>query len=331
MSAPCDDPAVLAGFLDALGLGEAGRTPLAGDASTRRYQRLTPAGRPPLILMQAPHPETELLPFDAVAGLLRPLGLSVPAVVAADAASGLLLMEDFGDATFSGALDGGAEAAPLYRLATDVLITLHRGFDGATLPVYDADAFVAQVLLLPEQVFPMKAAPYSEFETAWRAVMPAALGGPSSLLLRDYHAGNLMHLPERPGVGACGLLDFQDAGIGPAAYDLISLLEDARRDLPPELDNAMIEYYLSAFPDLDRAAFRRACTVLGAIRHTRVIAVFLRLARRGKPAYLQHLPRVWRHLDRHLAEPELAPVARWFQRHLPPDQRDGLFVAEPKT
>ena len=331
MTARCDDATVLARFLADQGLSAARRTPLTGDASTRRYQRLHPAGRRSLILMQAPHPTAELLPFIEIAGLLAPLGLSVPAIIAADAEAGLLLLEDFGDATFSGALDRGADPEPLYRLATDVLITLHRGFRDTIGPLYDAEAFVAQVMLLPELVFPMKSSVYSDFETAWRAVMPAALGGPTTLLLRDYHAGNLMHLPERPGVRACGLLDFQDAGIGPAAYDVISLVEDARRDLPPGLANAMIEHYLSAFSDLDRVAFRRAGTVLAAIRHTRVIAVFLRLARRGKPGYLPYLPRVWRLLDRHLAEPALAPVARWFERHLPADQRPRLPVTEPKS
>ena len=125
---------------------------------------------------------------------------------------------------------------------------------------------------------------------------------------------------------ACGLLDFQDAGAGPAAYDLISLIEDARRDLSPALAEAVFEHYLAAFPALDRAGFRAAAAVLAAVRHTRVIAVFLRLARTGKPGYLQHLPRLWRYLDRHFVRPELAPVAGWFARHLPPGRCDGLIT-----
>ncbi len=327
---PCDDPARLAAFLAPLGLAGAPRRPLTGDASSRRYQRLELEGRPPLILMQAPDPARELLPFADIAGRLAPLGLSVPEIVAMDTASGLLLLEDFGDRTFTAALDRGDDPAPLYRLATELLITLHRSaVDLAGLPVFDGAAFLAQVLLLPEMVFPAGPACRQEFESAWQAVMPLALAGPSSLLLRDYHAGNLMHLPERPGVRACGLLDFQDAGAGPAAYDLISLIEDARRDLPAGLGEALVSQYFNAFPELDRPAFRTAAHVLAAIRHTRVIAVFLRLARTGKPGYLQHLPRLWRYLDHHLTRPELAPVAGWFARHLPPDRRDTL-ITEPK-
>ena len=327
----CDDPARLAAFLAPLGLGGAARRPVTGDASSRRYQRIVPEGRAPLILMQAPDPARELLPFIEIAGRLAAAGLSVPEILAADPAAGLLLLEDFGSETFSAALDGGADPAPLYRLATDVLIALHRSaVDVAGLPVFDQSAFLAQVTLLPEMVFPGDARIHFDFETSWRAVLPSALAGPSSLLLRDYHAGNLMRLAGRPGVRACGLLDFQDAGAGPAAYDLISLIEDARRDLPDALAQALFEHYLAAFPALDRAAFRAAAGVLAAIRHTRVIAVFLRLARNGKPEYLRHLPRVWGYLDRHLALPELAPVAGWFARHLPPDRRADI-ITEAKS
>jgi len=327
---PCDDPARLTAFLAALGLAGAERRPVTGDASCRRYQRILPEGRPPLILMQAPDPARELVPFVDLAGRLAAVGLSVPEIVAADAEAGLLLLEDFGNKTFSALLDRGDDPAPLYRLATDLLIALHQSaVDTAGLPLFDDGAFLAQVTLLPEMAFPGDGAIRYEFEMAWRAVMPLALAGPASLLLRDYHAGNLMHLPERPGVRACGLLDFQDAGAGPAAYDLISLIEDARRDLPPELAENLIERYLAAFPALDRAGFRAAATVLAAIRHTRVIAVFLRLARTGKPGYLRHLPRLWRYLDRHLTRPELAPVAGWFARHLPAERR-AILITEQK-
>ena len=324
---PCDEPERLAAFLAPLGLARAERRPLAGDASSRRYQRICPEGRPRLILMQAPDPARELVPFVDIAGRLAAVGLSVPEIVAADAEAGLLIQEDFGNETFSAALDAGADPGPLYRLATDLLIALHRSaVDVSGLPAFDGAAFLAQVMLLPEMVFPADADCRCEFETAWRAVLPLALTGPSSLLLRDYHAGNLMHLPGRPGVRACGLLDFQDAGAGPAAYDLISLIEDARRDLPPDLAETLFERYLAAFPALDHGAFRVAAHGLAAIRHTRVIAVFLRLARTGKPGYLQHLSRLWRYLDRHLARPELAPLAEWFARHLPPARRDQIIM-----
>ncbi|MEI6556935.1 MAG: phosphotransferase [Rhodospirillaceae bacterium] len=324
---PCDDPARLAAFLGALGLAGAECRPLTGDASSRRYQRILGAGRPPLILMQAPDPARELVPFVAIAGRLAGAGLSVPGILAADADAGLLLLEDFGDETFTARLGRGADPASLYALATDVLITLHQSaISTAGLPLFDEAAFLAQVMLLPEIVFPLGSNCHFEFEMAWRAVLPLGLAGPSSLLLRDYHAGNLMHLPHRPGVRACGLLDFQDAGAGPAVYDLISLIEDARRDLPAALGEQLFARYLAAFPALDGAALRTACGVLAAVRHTRVIAVFLRLARTGKPGYLQHLPRLWRYLDRRLTQPELAPLAGWFSRHLPPDRRAQLIT-----
>ncbi len=324
---PCADPNRVAAFLAPFGLETAPRHPLAGDASCRRYQRITPQTGPSLILMQAPDPTRELVPFVAIAQRLAPLGLSVPKIIAVDADAGLLLQEDFGAETFTGALDRGAAPAPLYRLATLALITLHRSaIDTAGLPVFDSAAFLAQVALLPDMIFPGNDAVRLEFEAAWRAVMPLALAGPTSLLLRDYHAGNLMHLPERPGAAACGLLDFQDAGSGPAAYDLVSLVEDARRDLPEDLAREVIAFYLAAFPALDRSTFLVAGTVLAAIRHTRVIAVFLRLARAGKRGYLQHVTRLWCYLDRHLAQPELAPVAGWFNHHLPPARRAILIT-----
>ena len=323
----CDDPQHLAAFLEPLGLAAAERLPLTGDASSRRYQRLRPAEGPSLILMQAPDPARELVPFVDIAARLKAVELSVPTIMAADASAGLLLLEDFGDQTFAAALDGGADLVPLYHLATDLLIALHRSpVDTAGLPRFDAAAFLAQLLLLPEMVFPGDERCRSEFETAWRAVLPMAVAGPQSLLLRDYHAGNLMMLPERPGVRACGLLDFQDAGAGPIAYDLVSLAEDARRDLPRGFAAFLIGYYLSAFPNVEAPAFVYSASVLAAVRHTRVIAVFLRLARVGKPGYLRHLPRLWRYLDSHLALRYLKPVADWFARYLPPDQRDHLVT-----
>jgi aminoglycoside/choline kinase family phosphotransferase len=328
VTAPCACPEQVDRFLAAQGLSGAGRQPLAGDASSRRYQRLFRTGGAPLILMQAPDPARELLPFVTVAGLVRPLGLSVPEIYAVDAEAGLMLLEDFGDATFSASLDRGAGPAPLYGLAVDALVTLHRAFavgpEAAALPVFDGPRFLDQAGLFAQRVpvavtgRPLEAKAHFAYETAWRAVLPHALSRPT-LLLRDFHAGNLMALPQRPGVRACGLLDIQDAGIGPAAYDLVSLIEDARRDLEPALAAALVDRYLRAFPELEPAAFHRGWSVLAALRHTRVIAVFLRLAGQGKRGYLAHLPRLWRYLAGHLEQPELAPLAGWFDRHLPLD------------
>ncbi len=330
---PCHDTRILEWFLARHGLADAERRPLAGDASTRRYQRLIPKEGRSLILMQAPDPALELVPFIVVAERLRTLGLSVPDIHAVSPDDGLMLLEDFGDASFTLALDQGADPGPLYRLAVDVLIQVHRSpppQPDATWhpPVFDAERFLSQAHLFVDMLVPgADEAAYTAFETAWRSVLPGALERPT-LLLRDYHAGNLMHLPDRPGVAACGLLDFQDAGIGPAVYDLVSLIEDARRDLSPSLAASLIDQYLAAFPDLDREAFARGWAVLAALRHSRVIAVFLRLAERGKPGYLGHLPRVWRTLEGHLAHPGLAPVAAWIDRYLPAQARAGSFIAE---
>ena len=199
------------------------------------------------------------------------------------------------------------------------------------LPRYDPDWMLSDAALFLEtaigdEVEPAMAA---EFEAAWRGPLEEATQGPAVLCLRDFHAGNLMWLAARgdggygtSGVGRIGLLDFQDARLGPAAYDLVSLLQDARRDLGAGLEAAMVARYLGASPDLDENLFRAAYAILGAQRAVRIIGVFHRLARRdGKPAYLAHLPRVWRHLDANLAHPALAPVRAWFERWVPPRVR----------
>ncbi len=327
-------------FLATHGLADVPRRPLAGDASARRYFRLEPAGRPTLILADSPFPDADVRPFIAVGGLLSDLGFSVPEILASAPEDGQLLLEDFGDHTFSRLLDGGADAGALYGLATDVLIALHRRFatdrddDATPLPCYDAARLIDQVMLFADAYLPvalgrpLAASARDALEDAWRAVVPAAFALPQTLILRDYHVDNLMRLPARPGVGACGLLDFQSAGHGPIGYDLVSLIEDTRRDVPRALADAMVERYFAAFPTLDRGRFLVACDVLGAIRHARVIGIFAKIARCGRRGYLRHLPRVWRQLSGRLARPALAPVAAWFDRHLPPDRRGGWALPE---
>lgn len=326
-------------FLSRHGLAGAGRRPLVGDASARRYERLrAPDGRK-LILTDTPTPKDDLAPFIAIGDALARLGFSVPAVLAAEVDEGLAILEDFGDGTFSRLLEAGEGADGLYALATDVLVELHRRFDpkdaaALSLPVYGADLFREQVMLFADVYMPvatgrpLAAQDRAALEAAWAGVIADACAGPLSLLLRDYHVDNLMRL-DRPGVAAAGLLDFQNAGLGPVAYDLLSLLEDARRDVPVELAARMVERYVSAFPDLDRAAFGRSYAVLGAVRHARIVGIFTRLALRDrKRAYLVHLPRVWRLLEGQLAKPDLAPVAAWFDRHLPRELRADFVIPE---
>jgi aminoglycoside/choline kinase family phosphotransferase len=326
-------------FLARHGLARVRCQSLAGDASARRYLRLRPARQPPLILMDTPFPEADIVRFGAIGAILAGIGLSVPATIAADTGLGLALIEDFGDDTFDRRLAAGADPLPLYALAIDALVALHRRFHpemcGALdLPVFDARRFVDQVMLFADVHMPLATgrplapADRQAFEAAWMAVVEPACAGPASLLLRDYHVGNLMVLA-RDGERAAGLLDFQDAGLGPVAYDLVSLLEDARRDVPDAVAPAMLERYLAAFPTIDAAAFRRTTAVLAAVRHTRIVAIFERLAvEQGKRGYLCHLPRVWRCLEARLRDPALTPVAGWFAAHVPAASRTGHIVAE---
>jgi len=327
----------IAEFLAAAGWGSAERRTLAGDASFRRYDRLVRDGEP-AVLMDAPPPQEDVRPFLAVAAILHRIELSAPAILASDVAAGLLLLEDLGDGTYTRLLAAGADEAALYALAVDALIALQRRFDPATtqLPPYDETRLLAEAALLVDWYLPAMTgeatsdALRESYLDAWRAVLPFAAGAAPTLVLRDYHVDNLLHLPQRPGVAACGLLDFQDAVLGPASYDLVSLLEDARRDVAPELAEQMIERYLAAFPAVDEAAFRASYAVLGAQRNCKIVGIFTRLWRRdGKPQYLPHLARVWRLIEHDLSHPALAPVAGWLSRNIPselrgiPPRRDG--------
>jgi aminoglycoside/choline kinase family phosphotransferase len=310
-------------FLDEAGWGEAERGRLAGDASFRHYDRLR-RGAESAVLMDAPPPKEDVRPFLAVDRLLRQLGLSAPAVLAEDVENGLLLLEDFGDGTYTRLLAKGEDERGLYARAVDVLAHLHRRFEGAALPPYDEARLLTEAALLVDWYLPaITGRPTDEalredYLATWRAVLPHAKGAPDTLVLRDYHVDNLVLLPGRSGVEAVGLLDFQDAVIGPAAYDLVSLLEDARRDVPQALVAEMLERHLAAFPRQDRAAFMTSYAVLGAQRNAKIIGIFTRLCRRdGKPHYLQHIPRVWRLLEADLRHKALAPVAAWFDRHVP--------------
>jgi N-acetylmuramate 1-kinase len=196
------------------------------------------------------------------------------------------------------------------------------------LPPYNEEALLREAALLVEWYAPavlgtpLSPAPCAEYLALWREALPlAAVNGPT-LVLRDYHVDNLMLLEGREGVQGCGLLDFQDALSGPASYDLVSLLEDARRDVPPALREAMTARYLAAFPALDEGAFRRSAAILAAQRNAKIIGIFTRLWQRdGKPRYLGHIPRVWRLLEADLQEPALRPLARWLDHHLPRDMR----------
>ena len=320
-------------FLGGNGWGDAARTPLTGDASFRRYERLALGGRQAM-LMDAPPPQENVDAFVAIARHLKSLSFSAPDIFAKDRDNGFLIIEDLGDDTFARILAAGANEieSDLYNLAVDVLIELHGIAPEHVAPpgteTYDDKKLLDEALLLCDWTWgALFGAPPGEeisrsYQAAWQDAFGHLRGQPPTLVLRDYHVDNLMVLEGRSGIARCGLLDFQDAVLGPAAYDLASLLEDARRDIGPSLKAAMLERYFAAFPDLDRDTFTAAFAVLAAQRHAKVIGIFTRLyLRDGKPGYLEHIPRVWRLLEGALSHPALAPVADWFDAHIPAAKR----------
>lgn len=323
-------------FLNAHGWGGADRRLLAGDASFRRYDRLILNGKP-AVLMDAPPPMENVAPFVRIGNLLHGLGFSTPEILAVDQANGFVLLEDLGDDTYTRLLNAGHAEAPLYSLAVDTLIELHRRLPAAalaTLPEFDDARALREVSLVLDWYWPaVHGAPIADdvrrgFEAAWRQVLPKRHAVPDSMALFDFHVDNMLLLPGRPGIKACGLLDFQDAVRAPLTFDLVSLLEDVRRSVPADLMAAMIDRYLAANPQIARQDFLIAYAVIGAQRNIRIAGTFARLLKRdGKPAYQRFMPRVWELIALDLSAPALAPVADWFQRHLPPADRRVLATA----
>jgi len=320
--------ALIQAFLTDAGWGNARRGRLADDASFRRYDRLNRRDEP-AVLMDAPPPQEDVRPFVRVARHLEALGLSAPRLLAVDEVNGLLLLEDLGDATYTRLLAGGHDEEALYALATDVLAEIAARPDAifAGLPPYDDQRLLTEAGLLTDWYMPamlggeLDSEARADYAGIWRSLFPVARLVPETLVLRDFHVDNLMLLA-RPGLTACGLLDFQDAVAGPATYDLMSLLEDARRDIDPLLAERMKQRWLRRFPALDRAVFEASWAVMAAQRHAKVIGIFTRLCRRdGKPGYLVHIPRVWRLLEAALRHPVLAELNRWLDRHMPRHRR----------
>lgn len=320
-------------FLRQNGWSDGDRKLLAADASFRHYDRLTRPNES-RVLMDAPPPMENVRPFLKVARHLEKLGYSAPHVYAADEENGFVLLEDFGDATYTRLLKKGEDERALYTLATDLLIDLHK-LDEETavpedLPPYDDDALLREAMLFPDWFMPAafghetdKAAA-DEYALLWQEVFPLVQKMPKTIVLRDYHVDNLMILDGKTGLQACGLLDFQDALAGAVTYDIMSLLEDARRDIRPELFTEMQNRYISAMADKlpDTEAFLTSWAVLAAQRHAKVLGIFVRLCvRDGKPVYLRHLPRLWHLLERALEHPALAKLRLWFDKNVPAEFR----------
>lgn len=331
MTATDDDrQARLRRLLAANGWAGAERRPLARDASFRSYDRLQ-RGDDRAVLMDAPPDKGEdVRPFLAVAAQLHRYGYSAPWVLAADPEAGFLLLEDLGDTTYTRALADGAEEIDLYARATDLLIDLHRraGQLGYDVPPYDDTRLIAEAALPLDWYFPLVLgrelddAERAGYVDAWAAAMPILRGAPETLVLRDFHVDNLMVLPARPGIAACGLLDFQDAVAGPATYDLVSLLQDSRRDLAEGLEDAMLDRYRAALRPAEPVAFERSYHALGAQRGLKVFGIFGRQsALYDNPRYLHHIPRIWRHLERDLILAGLDDVRAWLDALLPADSR----------
>ena len=317
-------------FVQSAGWGNAGERLLAGDASFRKYYRLT-RPRESAVVMDAPPPQEDVRPFVRIARHLIALGLSAPQILAEDAEHGFLLIEDFGDDTYARVLAAGGDEAELYGRATDVLVELYRVGEKSLLPglgAYAGDALIEAAMLLPEWYLPEatgKPTPPEEtaaYVAAWKECLAALPATGETLLLRDYHKDNLLWLPGRPGVKACGLLDFQDAQRGHPSYDLVSLIEDARRDVAPKVHADCLQRYITQAGIANGAGFRTGFALMSAQRHARIIGLFVRLLRRdGKPDYLPHLPRVWRMFERSLQHEALSPLRRWVDRLLPPALR----------
>jgi aminoglycoside/choline kinase family phosphotransferase len=318
-------PATAPAFLASCGWEGARIEPLAGDASFRRYFRILHDDGRRAVLMDAPPSHEDPRPFVAVAEWLSSIGLAAPDILARDLDQGLLLLADLGNDRLRERLDEeGDREAELYEIATDVLVHLHRHEPMPGLPVHGLDQWLDELALFTDWYCPaldleVDAEAYRE---AWREVLaPIAADGLAPVtVLRDYHAENVMLIEGRSGVAHFGLLDFQDALSGHPAYDLASVLEDARRDVSPAIERAMLDRYIAAAGH--GKAFENAYWALAAQRNTRILGVFVRLWKRdGKPGYRRFQPRMWGLLERDLAHPSLASVRAWFDANVPQEAR----------
>ena len=329
-------------FLERAGWGGAEIRPLAGDASFRRYDRVR-LGASQAVLMDAPPDREDIAPFLAVDGLLRSVGLSAPEVLAADRELGFILLEDLGDSLFTPLAQDRGREAEIYAAAVDLLAALHghtaAGMPAlAALPPQDHALLTAGLDTFLDWYWPAafgRAAAADlrrDFLDRWAPLLELVRPGDRPdpgrdvLVMRDFHADNLIWLPERQGVARVGLLDFQDAVLGHPAYDLVSLLDDVRRDVAADLAGRLRDRYLAAAGlhagSPERSHFETGYAIFGAQRNIRILGVFVRLWQRdGKARYLDYLPRTWAMLDRSLRHPALAPVADWFAAHLPPVAR----------
>jgi tRNA threonylcarbamoyl adenosine modification protein YjeE len=344
-------------FLEESGYAAATRQRMQGDASTRIFERLLLHGQTTIFMNAPPKPDgppvrdgkpysaiahlaEDTVPYVAMAKGLRERSLSAPEILHADPSRGLLIMEDLGeDPVVAG--DPPAPIETRYEAAVDLLISLHRRKLPEILPVaphlnyrlprYDTDAFLIEAELLLDWYLAESKPPTKEtrqsFVTLWSEALAPVFEAPTTWVLRDFHSPNLMWLSDREDVARVGVLDFQDALIGPPAYDVASLLQDARVDIPERMEVALLSRYVRARRNdtinFDAAAFTQLYSTLAAQRATKILGIFARLNKRdGKPQYLRHMPRIWNYLQRSLSHPALAALKGWYDANVPP--RDGL-------
>ncbi len=305
-------------WLKSLDWGDTQISFLAGDASFRTYYRLV-KGDETRVLMVAPPDFEKPAEYAQVTRLLETHGLSVPQIYHIDLEQGFILLEDFGDELYSRCLQNGYNEEELYEKAVDVLIHLHQNStDGSSLAPYGKAKFLEEALVFLDWAYPhhMTTELRDSYLSEWSNIYSQLPTMPQAIVLRDYMIDNILYLKDRPGIKACGLLDFQDALWGDVTYDLVSLLEDARRDVSPVLAQKMLDRYLEAFPHISKDEFMHSYYAWGAQRSTKIVGVFTRLAKRDhKPNYLKHIPRVWRILREDLKHPALQPVKKWFDQH----------------
>ena len=327
-------------FLRRSGWENAARSSLAVDASFRQYARIT-ANKKTAILMDAPPKKESVSSFIKITEHLESLGYSVPHIFAKDIDFGFLLIEDLGNETFTQALSQKVDETQLYQSAIDVLINLHSREPSEVIPhglkSYDYNTLISEVVLFVDwyivnlfgNEFAQKIR--NDFLGIWDKLLSEISLSEETLVLRDFHADNLMWLPNRDGIRKCGLLDYQDAVKGPAAYDIMSLLEDARRDLKNGKADELFDYYCGAFPKFNRTKFKKIYNILSAQRHCKVIGIFFRLAMRdSKLNYLKHIKRCWRLLEKVSKSPELKILDEWLNANIPEGKRIGHLKLESR-
>ncbi len=313
-------------FLDKSGWVGASREALAADASTRSYDRLFHNdGIQSAVLMKTPPQDTNTIAtFVKMTEILRGFGLSAPEVFHQQKDNGLLMIEDLGDALLARICDDHQTIeTELYSSAIDLLVELQRHPAPDGLPAYDMETYLRESRLLTQWYLPAATgAPVTtklnaEFDKLICQACKKLSRSRPIIVLRDYHAENLFWLPDRRNWARIGLIDYQDALAGHPAYDLVSLLEDARRDVSTKLAHAMLKRFLGAC-GRDKSTFERDYSILGMQRNLKIIGIFTRLfIRDGKFSYLDLLPRVWQYLQRDLSHPELSDLHVWVQENVP--------------